>query len=452
MAKDILDCKCEKETLDPREIAQQQFLSAAEILQTPEEVKKFFMQPNRVIEVKVGIKSDKEELWTFPGYRVQYGRGLGGPYKGGFRLGKNVNQHEVTALALWMLIKTAVVGIPMGGAKGGIRCDPNKMSDNEKERLIREFVYQIHHNIGPQVDVQAPDMYTNARMMGWFVDEYSRHCSKAENPLAVVTGKPLEIGGIEGREDATARGGQLIMEYYAKAKGIDLDGLTAVIEGFGNAGYYFGKLTTTDKSLDQRLKDRDYTLKIVAVSDSKGAIYNPDGLDIVALKTYEEENPKIGVKGFSGGEEMDLKDFLKIDYDILVPSAKENTIRGKNADDISEKSANPDKIDNKIIVELANGPQTLLAYEKTLEKGIVTLPDVLANAGGVVVSYFEWAQNTQGAHWDLQRVDNDLRKIMRDAYDNVVGVISKYKTDFRTAAYILAIDRLVQASKSRGRI
>ncbi len=431
------------EVLDSRDIAKDQFLRAADILNLDKNIKEFLIQPDRVIEERIAIRSDNDEALTFQGYRIQHNNARG-HYKGGIRYSPNVNQHQLTALALWMTWKTAIMDLPFGGAKGGIRCDPKKLSLKEKEELSRNFIFKMKDYLGPFWDIPAPDVNTDAQVMAWFCDEYSKYCKKNEPFYAVFTDKPLELHGIEGRNDATARGGQIVLELYAKDRDMNLDGLETVIQGFGNAGYNFARLTATNNADDIRLADRGYKLKVIAVSDTQGGIFNPKGLDIEEVWKHKKNTKS--VIGFKDAKTLE-KDMvlskdpvLSLRCDILVPAAVENAITLENVD----------AINTDMILELANGPLTLEANDRLLDKGTIILPDVLANAGGVTVSYFEWEQNIQGGHWYLEKVDKELRDKMERAYGEVVKQASARKIDMRTAAYLVGVDRVVSACRSRG--
>ncbi len=381
-------------------------------------------KPKRVVETSLPITMDNGKLKVFTGYRVQY-NDVRGPFKGGIRFHPKVDLDEVKALAFWMTIKCAVVNIPYGGGKGGITVDTKKLSPKEIERLTRAYVRAMANIIGPDRDIPAPDVYTNSQIMAWFMDEYSQ--IKGVNTPAVVTGKPIEIGGSQGRDTATAQGGFYVFEALRKKLRIKKNQIEIAIQGFGNAGLNFAKIAA------------DHDFKIVAISDSKGGIYNKKGIDIKKAIKYKEENGQL--KGFRLAEEISNEELLELPVNVLVPAALENVITKKNANNIKAK----------IIVELANGPTSIKAGEELFDKGVYVIPDVLANAGGVVVSYFEWVQNIRHFYWDAKKVQNNLSYTMNKAFKEVWETSQKYKTNMRTGAYIVAIERLINAIRIRGR-
>ncbi len=381
-------------------------------------------KPKRVVETSLPITMDNGKLKIFTGYRVQY-NDVRGPFKGGVRFHPKVDLDEVKALAFWMTIKCAVVNIPYGGGKGGITVDTKKLSPREIERLTRAYVRAMANIIGPDRDIPAPDVYTNPQVMAWFMDEYSQ--IKGVNTPAVVTGKPIEIGGSQGRDTATAQGGFYVFEALRKKLRIKKNQIEIAIQGFGNAGLNFAKIAA------------DHDFKIVAISDSKGGIYNKKGIDIKKAIKYKEENGQL--KGFKLAEEISNKELLELPVNVLVPAALENVITTKNVNNIKAK----------IIVELANGPTSIKAGEELFDKGVYVISDVLANAGGVVVSYFEWVQNIRHFYWDAKKVQNNLSYTMNKAFKEVWEVSQKYKTNMRTGAYIVAIERLINAIRIRGR-
>ncbi len=369
----------------------------------------------------------------FQGYRVKYrnsyGANSGAPYKGGIRFHPYVDLDEVKALAAWMFFKVEVLGLEFGGAKGGIECNPKNMSSAELERMTRAFVRALGDEIGPFTDVPAPDVYTNPQVMAWIVDEYSRS-HKGQYNFGVVTGKPIELKGSLGRGTATAHGGELVLE-YAVEKGYissltDLNGKTCVVQGFGNAGRNFANLILR------------HGVKVIGVSDSKGGILNPQGLDIGLLGVLKDQGKS--VTDYQGGTVVTNESLLEAPCDILVPAALENQIT----------AANVDRINTKVIVELANGPTTPEADEILHRKGIVVLPDILANAGGVTVSYYEWAQNVEAHSWTEAEVEGHLKNAMRANAEEVIQRAQKYNVNNRLAAYILAIERAAKRIKLRG--
>lgn len=379
--------------------------------------------PRRVIIVSVPVKMDDGSVKVFTGYRVQYDMSRG-PYKGGIRYHPDVDLDEVKALAAWMAWKCAVLDIPYGGAKGGVACNPKEMSRGELERMTRRYTAMLFDDIGPYKDVPAPDVYTDAQTMAWIMDTYSQF--KGHLVPEVVTGKPVDVGGSEGREEATGRGVAICTREAVKHLGMNMSGKTVVVQGFGNVGRTAAKIL------------RQMGCKIIAVSDSKGGIYNPGGLD---LENVIEHKKKTGqVCGLEGYKDITNKELLELECDILVPAALESQIT----------EANAPRIKAKIIVEGANGPSTPEAREILRKRGVFVVPDILANAGGVTVSYYEWVQNLHREHWSEGEVNRKLEEKMVNAFQDVVAVSKKYETDMATAAYILAITRIVDASKLLG--
>lgn len=380
-------------------------------------------KPQRAVEVSIPVVMDDDSLKIFTGYRVQY-NDIRGPFKGGIRYHPNVNLDEIQALAFWMAIKCAVVDIPYGGAKGGITVNTKNLSQGELERLTRGYVRAIANIIGPDRDIPAPDVYTNPQVMAWIMDEYSH--IKGKNEPAVVTGKPIEVGGSAGREEATAQGGFYILEKLLKTLKIKKNNITISIQGFGNAGMNFAKLASKAG------------YKVLAVSDSQGGIFNSKGLRIDQIIEHKEKTGS--VINFPECKNITNEQILTLPVTVLVPAALEGVITNKNAG----------RIKANVILELANGPTTIEAGEKLFKKGCLVVPDVLANAGGVIVSYFEWVQNIRHFYWDLDKVNDRLKIQITRALDNVWQYMQKYNTNMRTAAYIIAIERLVKALKIRG--
>lgn len=381
-------------------------------------------QPDRVVEVSVPLRMDNGIVKVFHGFRVQHNN-VRGPYKGGLRFHPAVDMDEVKALSFWMTIKNAVVGVPFGGGKGGIAVDPKELSETELERLTREFTRKIFPVIGSKVDVPAPDVNTNGKIMSWIVDEYKKVNGKLD--LAVVTGKPLGNGGSEGRTEATGLGGSYVLERFLKKKKINPETLTVAIQGFGNVGSYLAKYL------------HKAGFKVVALSDSRGGIYVPGGIeDIGKVEKYKESQGKIS-GSIAGAKEISPEDVLTLPVDIVVPAALENSIT-----EIVAK-----KIKAKIILELANGPTTTEADKILSEKGVVVIPDVLANAGGVLVSYFEWEQNILKKHWSKKNVFAKLKKQMEVATDKVVLTASKKKCTLRESAYIVALESIDKEYKKK---
>ena len=411
---------------------------AAAILGLESDLVEAIAAPERILIVSIPVKMDNGRIETFTGYRVQHNTARG-PAKGGIRYHPNVCLDEVKSLAFWMSIKNAVVGIPYGGGKGGIACNPKEMSQNELERLTRGYIAAIAKFVGPDIDIPAPDVGTNAQIMGWFADEYFKITGKYE--LGIITSKPLSIGGSVGRETATGRGGFFVTVEAAKAFNIPLKDAKVSIQGYGNVAQPIAKYL------------HELGCKIVAVSDSVGGAYNPEGMHPIKLAEHKQKTRT--VKGFPGSQEIDTADPLTVDCDILIPAALENQITKENADDVKAK----------LIVELANGPTTPEADKILRERGVIILPDVLANAGGVTVSYFEWVQNRMGYYWTEEEVDDKLRQIMTKAFKEVYQTAKQHMLDksfkvhleahelnLRTAAYILAVKRIYEAMKALGRI
>jgi glutamate dehydrogenase/leucine dehydrogenase len=412
-----------REDLNPFHIAQRQFDIAAEYLKLDGGLRQLLRRPERVLEVAVPIRMDDSQIKVFTGYRVQHSTARG-PAKGGIRYHPGVTLDEVKALASWMTWKTATVNIPFGGAKGGIVCDPKAMSLGELERMTRRYTTDIVPIIGPEVDIPAPDVYTDAQTMGWIADTYSMtvgHWSPG-----VVTGKPLSLDGSEGRNEATARGCLLVTEETCKVKNIPLAGATVAIQGFGNAGAIAARLFA------------DKGAKIIAVSDSRGGIYAAEGLDVFAAMRHKQASRS--VVGLAGTSPISNEELLTLKCDILIPAALEEVIT----------LANADQIQAKIIAEAANGPTTPDADEILARKDIFVLPDILANAGGVTVSYFEWVQNRQRLAWRERKVNAELEEIMHRAFSAVYETAQKYRTSMRTAAFILAVGRVAEALLARG--
>jgi glutamate dehydrogenase/leucine dehydrogenase len=379
--------------------------------------------PNRVIEVSIPIMMDNGELKVFTGFRVQHNN-IRGPYKGGLRYHPKVDLDEVSALAFWMTIKCAVADIPYGGAKGGIAVDPKKLSQGELERLTRAYVRAMADFVGPDKDIPAPDVYTTPQVMAWFMDEYSK--IKGRNIPAVITGKPIEIGGSLGRDIATAQGGMYVFEHLLKELKLSKKKITIAIQGFGNAGMNFAVLA------------EKHGYKVAAVSDSQGGIFNPKGLDIKKVVAHKEKTGT--VLNFPDAKNITNEKLLELPVFVLAPAALERVITEKNTN----------KIKAKIILELANGPVTLEAGEKLFKKGIIIVPDVLANSGGVIVSYFEWVQNIRHFYWDLEKVNDRLKHQINKAFQAVWKITSENKINMRSAAYIVAITKLSRALKIRG--
>jgi glutamate dehydrogenase (NAD(P)+) len=402
----------------------QEFNVAARIISLEPGIWNILTHPKRQIIVSCPVQMDNGEIEVFTGYRVQYNITLG-PAKGGIRYHPDVSLDEVTALAAWMTWKCAVAHIPFGGAKGGIVCDPTKMSRRELEALTRRYVAEIIEAIGPEKDVPAPDVNTNDQVMAWVMDTYSMHVG--HTATAVVTGKPIEMGGSLGRREATGRGVMIATREAAKHLGRDVSNLTVAVQGFGNVGSVSADLLAKAGA------------KIVAVTDWKGGVYNAKGLDISKLLDYAAIHDKT-VHGFPGGEPLPHDEFWGLDVDVLIPAALENQITMDNAPLVKAK----------IITEGANGPTTPDAHKFLHEKGIFIIPDILANSGGVTTSYFEWVQDRYGYFWEEKDVNDRLEKKMCEAFDAVLKTSIRYKVDMRTAAYIVAIQRVGTVTKMRG--
>lgn len=370
-------------------------------------------EPDRVVEVDVPLQMDSGETKTFRGYRVQHNN-IRGPYKGGLRFHSQVDLDEAKALAFWMTMKNALVGVPFGGGKGGIEVDPKELSEGELERLTRNFARELAHVIGPEKDVPAPDVGSTPKMMHWIADEYSKHVG--EHSPSVVTGKPVEHGGSEGRTEATGYGGGYVLEAMLTKLG-KKGAKTVAIQGFGNVGVFLAEYLEA------------HGFKIVSLSDSKGGVYIPEGIDIKAAEKYKKEQGSLA--GF-GGEGITNEEILALPVDVLVPAALENAITEKNADTIQAS----------IVLELANGPTTLEADTILHAKGIIVIPDILANAGGVVVSYFEWEQNRSGEKWDKDDVLARLKERMENAVARVFAESVEKKISLRDAAYVVALKSL----------
>src|SRR5687768_11993313 len=401
----------------------QEFDGAARILNLDPGIWRILTHPKRQIVVSCPVQMDNGEIEVFTGYRVQYNITLG-PAKGGIRYHPDVSLDEVTALAAWMTWKCAVAHIPFGGGKGGIVCDPTRMSKRELEALTRRYIAEIIDAIGPEKDVPAPDVNTNDQVMAWIMDTYSMHVGHTET--AVVTGKPVELGGSLGRREATGRGVTIVTREAAKHLGFDIKGASIAVQGFGNVGSVSAELLAA------------LGARIVAVTDWKGGVYNKNGLDVAALVEYTRERKTVA--GFAGGETLSNDDLWGLDVDVLIPAALENQITMENAPGIRAK----------VVTEGANGPTTPAAHDHLHKHGVFVIPDILANAGGVTTSYFEWVQDRYGYFWDLSEVNSRLEKKMCEAFDDVLQTSLKYNVDLRTAAYMVAIQRVGTVTRMRG--
>jgi glutamate dehydrogenase (NAD(P)+) len=409
---------------NPLESMMQRFDRAAEILNLEPGIYHYLKTPVKSVIVSIPIQMDDGSIEVFDGYRVVHNDILG-PSKGGIRYAPDVNLDEVKALAAWMTWKCAVVDIPFGGAKGGVRCDPRKLSMQQIEKITRRYTANMLDVFGPDRDIPAPDVNTNEQVMAWILDTYSMHMKRTEP--GVVTGKPLVLGGSRGRKEATGRG---VMHAALRAMGkigINPKGATVAVEGFGNVG------TISAQSLAAQ------GCKIIAISDISGAYHNPNGIDIDEAIKYSESHNLL-LEGFTGADKITHDQLLTLECDVLVPAAREDRITKRNAHNVQAK----------LIVEGANGPTTAGADPILESKGILVVPDILANAGGVTVSYFEWVQNRMGYHWTLEVVNERLETAMNNAFDRVYDTSIRYKVSLRLASYILAIDKVARTLKLRG--
>ncbi|MFD1065270.1 Glu/Leu/Phe/Val family dehydrogenase [Oceanobacillus locisalsi] len=388
----------------------------------PEEVFDLLKEPLRLLTVRIPVRMDDGKVQVFTGYRAQHNDAIG-PTKGGIRFHPDVTETEVKALSIWMSLKAGIVDLPYGGAKGGIICDPRKMSFRELESLSRGYVRAVSQIVGPTKDIPAPDVFTNSQIMAWMMDEYSK-IDKLNNP-GFITGKPIVLGGSHGRESATAKGVTIALNEAAKKKGIDLKGARVVIQGFGNAGSFLSKFL------------HDAGAKVVAISDAYGALYDPKGLDIDYLL---DRRDSFGTVTKLFDQTITNKELFELDCDIIVPAAVQNQITKENAHNIKAS----------IIVEAANGPTTMEATRILTERDILIVPDVLASAGGVTVSYFEWVQNNQGFYWTEEEIDRRLHEIMMKSFNSVYNMSKTRKIDMRLAAYMVGVRKMAEASHFRG--
>ncbi len=416
---------------NPREEALKQFNKAADIMHLEGWIREILSYPERIVEVYVPVKMDSGEVKIFEGYRCQYNNALG-PYKGGIRYSPDVDKDEVVALAQLMTFKCALVDLPFGGAKGGIKVDPSKLSISELERLTRRYTYEIINVIGPSIDIPAPDVLTDEQIMAWIMDTYS--IIKGYNEPAVVTGKPIYLGGSKGRKEATGRGIAITTREFLKLFNDDLKGKKVAIQGFGNVGSHSALFLSQMGAI------------IVGITDSMGGVYNPKGLDIQDLIKYAYYEKNIEgkirrtVAGYPNADSITNEELFKLDVDIIIPAAIENQI----TEDIARS------IKAKYIIEAANGPTTFEAEEILLNKEVIIVPDILANSGGVIVSYLEWIQDKMGYYWDEIEVNNSLERRLIRVINEVYNTSKKYLVDLRTASYILAIDRIANAYRKRG--
>ncbi len=417
------------EELNPFKIAQEQLDDAAKIMKLDRQAHSILREPMEILTVNIPVKMRDGSTKTFTGFRVHYNTARG-PAKGGIRFHPQENIDTVKALSAWMTWKCSLADLPFGGGKGGIICDPKKLNDYELENLTRAYVRAIYKFMGPSIDILAPDVYTTPQMMAWIMDEYS--VISGHNEFGAVTGKPLEVWGSKGRADATAAGGLYVLREAAKYRKMNLKTASMAIQGIGNVGGYAFSLVK-----------EYFGSKVVAVSDSEGAIYNKKGLDYD--RVMEAKRKKGKVQSYADAEKLSNEQLLELNVDVLVPAALENQITGQNAD----------RIKAKILLELANGPVTPDADKILAQKKVFGLPDFLVNSGGVIVSYFEWLQNTSGYYWEADEVYKKLDKIMTKSFKDVIAKQEEYakqgaKISTRMAAYIIAVDRVSKAMKYRG--
>jgi glutamate dehydrogenase/leucine dehydrogenase len=401
-----------------------QLQQVAGLLNLNEEVVEILSKPNKLLKTELEVKMDDGKVKKFKAYRSQHNNAIG-PYKGGIRFHPMVTEDEVKALSMWMTWKCSVVGIPYGGAKGGVVVDPKELSEMELQRLSRKYIEFISDDIGPQKDVPAPDMNTNPQVMAWMLDEYEK--IKGRQEPGVLTGKPVELGGSLGRTEATGLGGFYVLEKLAEVKSLSNKKITIAVQGIGNVGYWFADFAA------------NAGYRVVAISDSRGGIYKKDGLYVENV--LKHKNKSGGVSDFEGSKKITNKELLELDVDVLVPAALESVITKENAKNIKAK----------YIIELANGPVTPEADKILFEKGVISIPDVLANAGGVTTSYFEWVQNNMGYYWEKEEVFEKLKVIMDRAFMRVWTKYNEEEVSLRMAAYMGAVDRVVEAMRLRGR-
>lgn len=405
------------------EMAQHQLDESAKLIGLSDAIHQYLRVPKRVLEVSVPVRTDNGGMKMYAGYRVQHNMSRG-PGKGGIRFHPDVSLDEVKALAMWMTWKCALVNIPFGGAKGGVVCDPKSMSQQELENLTRRFTTEISIIIGPEKDIPAPDVYTTPQIMAWIMDTYSMQ--HGYSIPGVVTGKPVSIGGSLGRDKATARGCLFVVDEALQSLDRAIDGARVAIQGFGNAGLHAAEL----------MSKRGY--RIVAVSDSSGGVANAKGLDVAGLIAHKSETGS--VSGFAGADRITNKELLESDCDVLVPAALEKVITRENAP----------KIRAKVVAEAANGPTLPDADDILFDRGIMVLPDILANAGGVSVSYFEWVQNLQETFWEEDEINDRLKRKMTRAFQEAHSHARRYKVNLRKGAYAVAVDRVAEATRARG--
>jgi glutamate dehydrogenase/leucine dehydrogenase len=410
--------------INPFEVALKQLDEAAKLIKLDSGLHQVLANPKRVLTVSLPVKMDNGEIRVFTGFRSQHNDARG-PYKGGIRYHPQVSIEEVKALSMWMTWKCAIADIPYGGGKGGIICNPKEMSNVELERLTRRYAYAIADIIGPRTDIPAPDVYTGGKEMAWIMDTYSALKGNFPQP-EIITGKPISIGGSLGRNEATGRGVAITVREAAKKLKIDMKTATVGVEGFGNAGQFTAGLL------------QEQGAKVIAVTDSRGGVYNKNGIDISSLRAHKEKTGSVA--DFSGTQQMSNEDLFETECTILVPAALENQITSKNAS----------KIKAKIIAEAANGPTTPDADEVLFRNKILVIPDILANGGGVTVSYFEWLQNLRREYWTEAEVNERLDGNITKSFNDVYAISEKYSVNMRKASMVLALDRVVDAIRTRG--
>lgn len=406
-----------------------QFNGVADAMSLNSNIRKILSEANNELVVHFPVRMDNGDVEVFKGYRVQHNNALG-PYKGGLRYHPTTDVDAVKALAIWMTFKSSLAGLPYGGAKGGIQMDPKKYSESEMERITRRFTHSLGDNVGPEYDIPAPDVNTNAQTMAWIADTYMSTKPPAERSKNqhVVTGKPVGFGGLEGRDRATGYGVYLNIKFWAKLKNIDLKDKTFIVQGFGNVGYWASHFLEKDGA------------KLVGVQDAFATLENKDGISVEALLKHTKKTKNRSISGFEGASEIKKEDFFGLDCDICIPAALGNQVTKENAD----------KIKAFLVAEGANGPTTVEAEKILLDKGIVVIPDVLCNSGGVMGSYFEWLQNRNSEFWELDEILERLRKKMKEVFNKVIKASEEEKMDLRSAAYFIAIERIEKAYIQRG--
>ena len=409
---------------NPYAIAQAQLDEAAAMLELSPSVHAHLREPQRELHVRFPVRMDDDTVQTFTGFRVQYNTARG-PAKGGIRFHPDETVDTVRALSAWMTWKTAVVGLPLGGGKGGVICDPKKLSERELERVSRGYMAAVARVLGPESDVPAPDVYTGPQVMAWMLDEYEK-IAETRQP-GVITGKPISLGGSQGRGDATARGAAIVAREAARRFAVTLEGGRAVIQGFGNAGAHMARILADE-----------YKMEIIAVSDSRGAVTSTSGLDVQHLIEHKEKTGSVA--GAPGSESIDPAKLFGLEAELVCPSALENAITADNAGSVRAP----------LVIELANGPTTPEADRILFENGTQVVPDILANAGGVTVSYFEWVQNQSGDIWEVEEIHNRLDRRLVHSFQEVADTAQSRSIPLRTAAYLVAVGRVAEAARLRG--